>query len=59
MLPLAPTPADLWSRHSIRATTGEVFALAKLAGEQEDLVVTEVMAKRAAGEAEMLAAAGD
>jgi len=47
-----------------RATAGEVLALAdqalvELAGEQGNLVVTEVMAKRAAGEADLLAAAGD
>jgi len=34
-------------------------ALVELAGEQGDLVVTEVMAEGAAGEADLLAAAGD
>jgi len=34
-------------------------ALVELAGEQGDLVVTEVMAKRTAGEANLPAAAGD
>ena len=34
-------------------------ALVELAGEQRDLFVTEVMAKRATGEADLLAAAGD
>jgi hypothetical protein len=34
-------------------------ALVELAGEQGDLVVTEVMTKRTAGEADLLAAAGD
>ena len=34
-------------------------ALVELAREQRDLVVTEVMAKRATGEADLLAAAGD
>lgn len=34
-------------------------ALVELAGKQGNLVVTEVMAKRAAGEADLLAAAGD
>ena len=34
-------------------------ALVELAGEQGNLVVIEVMAKRAAGEADLLAAAGD
>jgi len=48
----------------VGATAGEVLALAdqapvELAGEQGDLVVTEVMAKRTAGEADLLAAAGD
>jgi len=47
-----------------RATAGEVLSLAdqalvELAGEQGDLVVTEVMTKRTAGEADLLAAAGD
>jgi len=47
-----------------RATAGEVLslsdqALVELAREQGDLVVTEVMAKRTAGEANLLAAAGD
>ena len=47
-----------------RATAGEVLSLAdqalvELAREQGDLVVTEVMAKRTAGEANLLAAAGD
>ena len=46
------------------ATAGEVLALAdqalvELAREQRDLVVTEVMAKRTAGEANLPAAAGD
>jgi len=34
-------------------------ALVELAGEQGDLVVIEVMAKRTTGEADLLAAAGD
>jgi hypothetical protein len=34
-------------------------ALVELAGEQGDPVLTEVMAERAAGEADLLAAAGD
>jgi len=47
-----------------RATAGEVLSLAdqalvELAREQRDLVVTEVMAKRTAGEANLPAAAGD
>ena len=33
--------------------------LVELAGEQRDLVVTEVMAKRTTGEADLLATAGD
>lgn len=47
-----------------RATPTEVLTLAdqalvELAGKQGDLVVTEVMAKRAAVEADLLTAAGD
>ena len=34
-------------------------ALVELAGEQRDLGLTKVMAKRSAGEADLLAAAGD
>ena len=48
----------------VGATAGEVLALAdqplvELAGEQGDFSLTEVMAEGAAGEADLLAAAGD
>jgi len=47
-----------------RTTTGQVLpladqALVELAGEQGDLGLTKVMAKRATGEADLLAAARD
>jgi hypothetical protein len=59
-----PTPRACRLASPIGATAGEVLTLAdqalvELAGEQGDLVVTEVMAKRTASEADLLAAAGD
>ena len=48
----------------VGVTPAEVLPLAdkllvELSGEQEDFGLTDVMAKRAAGEADLLAAAGD
>jgi len=60
----SPTPRACRLATPVRAAAGEVLALpdlalVELAGEQGDLVVTEVMAEGAAGEADLLAAAGD
>ena len=59
-----PTPRAGRLAGPVGATAGEVLALAdqplvELAGEQGDLGLTEVMAEGAAGEADLLAAAGD
>ena len=59
-----PTPLACRFAGPVGATAGEVLALAdqplvELAGEQGDLGFTEVMAEGAAGEADLLAAAGD
>ena len=59
-----PTPLSCRLAGPVGATAGEVIALAdqplvELAGEQGDLGLTEVMAEGAAGQADLLAAAGD
>ena len=59
-----PTPRACRFARPVGATAGEVLALAdqplvELASEQGDLGLTEVMADGAAGEADMLPAAGD
>ena len=59
-----PTPRACRIAGPVGATAGEVLALAdqplvELAGEQGDLGFTEVMAEGAAGQADLLAAAGD
>ena len=58
-----PTPRSGRLAGPVGTTAGEVLALAdqalvELAGEQGDLGLTEVMAEGAAGEADLLAAAG-
>jgi len=60
----SPTPSVGRANAPVGATAGEVIVLAdqalvELAGEQGNAVATEVMAKRTAGEADLLAAAGD
>ena len=59
-----PTPRAGRFACPVGATANEVFALAnqplvELSGEQGGLSYTEVMAEGAAGEADLLAAAGD
>ena len=59
-----PTPRACGLAGPVGTTAGEVLALAdqplvELAGEQGDFSLTEVMAEGAAGEADLLAAAGD
>ena len=59
-----PTPRAFRFACPVGATAGEVLALAdqplvKLAGEQGDFSFPEVMAEGAAGQADLLAAAGD
>jgi len=60
----SPTPRACRLTAPVGTTAGEVLALAdqapvELAGEQGNAVATEVMAKRTAGEADLLAVAGD